>query len=271
MEWSNTRFSPDGKSVFFSTQDFDGIWEYSLSTKSTRQITNDPGSGYGFDISPNGNSIVYRRTLYENNFYKRKQEIIQIDLITNESKIIDKGEDVSIPNFINENIVYSLGIKTKNLSLSKGNNQPKILGIENTKIIIIRNGLKKLLDPFGNGSYIWPSLSPDNEIILAFEISKGAFICDLDGKILSILGKSDAPVWTKSGKWIIYMNEKDDGHKILSSDLYCISSNGKRTFQLTSTPEIMEMYPNCSPTENKIICSSLEGDIYILSYEETGE
>jgi Tol biopolymer transport system component len=82
------------------------------------------------------------------------------------------------------------------------------------------------------------------------------------------LGRRDAPSWTRSGNWIVYMDDKDDGHQILSSDLWAVTPDGKSAVQLTTTDRILEMYPQCSPTENKIVCSTMGGEIYLLSYEE---
>ena len=63
------------------------------------------------------------------------------------------------------------------------------------------------------------------------------------------------------------MDDRDDGEKLLSSDLAAISLDGNTVVQLTSD-KVMEMYPQCSPTENKIACSSADGAIYVLTYEE---
>jgi Tol biopolymer transport system component len=64
------------------------------------------------------------------------------------------------------------------------------------------------------------------------------------------------------------MNDKDDGHKLLSSDIFAVSPDGKNVVQLTSTAGVMELNPQCSPTENKIVCNSADGAIIILEYEE---
>jgi Tol biopolymer transport system component len=142
------------------------------------------------------------------------------------------------------------------------------LGIEETKIALTVKGKKVTLDPFGQGSYIWPSLSPDKQFLVAYEIDRGAFVCDLTGKVISTFGRRDAPTWTRSGRWIVYMEDKDDGHRLLSSDLFAVTRDGSSTVQLTSTAALMELDPHCSPTENKIVCSTSDGSILLLEYEE---
>jgi Tol biopolymer transport system component len=265
--WNAPQFSKNGKVLYLTTINYQGIWEYSLSTKQLKTITPDEGAGYGFDVSSDGKQIAYRRTLNAENPLNRIQEIVLTDLAGNSSTVIERGNDLSIPVINNTSVVYSANNKIKNITSLK-NTGIKVLGIENTKIVLNKNGEKILFDPLGNGSYIWPSLSPDGKKILAHDMRIGSFICDLDGGNLVKLGKCNYPQWTRDGKWIIYMTDKDDGHTILSSDIFAISPATKKTVQLTNTKNVIELNPSCSPVENKITYNTLSGEIYILSYEE---
>lgn len=267
-QWTHPKFSLDGKRIYFTTSDWNGIWEFSLASKASKQITADPQSGSAFEVSPDGSRIAYRRTVYNKKGQTRKQEIVVKSLLTGAVSVVASGSDVSQPIFSQNSVVYSTQGKTKNLSPSKSVSEIRILGIENTKIALNRNGKKELLDPFGNGSYIWPSLSPDKKKIVVYEMDRGAIICDLDGRILTRLGKRNAPSWTRSGKSLVYMNDKDDGHQILSSELYAISLDGRINIQLTFTDKVIELHPQCSPTESKIVCSSYDGELFVLTYEE---
>ncbi|MEK7250246.1 MAG: hypothetical protein AAB209_07480 [Bacteroidota bacterium] len=265
-QWSSPQFSPDGKSVFFTTLDYQGIWEYSLTQKVQRQITDDPRSGFGFSISSDGKKIAYRRTLNEKNSQGRVQEIVVKEWSTSSTQILASGSNLSTPSFVGTKVIYSEDVTTRNLEAAIG--QPMIMGLENTKIAVVEKGTKRLIDPLKNGSYIWPLLSPDAKKIVASDMSNGTFVCDLKGKVLARLGKRNAAVWTRDGRWLIYMNDKDDGHNIISSDLFCISPDGKRMKQLTFTNNEIELYPQCSLVENQIVCSTLDGDIMMLTYEE---
>jgi Tol biopolymer transport system component len=267
QEWTNPVFSPDGKKIYFTNSSYNGIWEYTISENKLRKITDAPGSGYGFSISDDGKFLVYRKTTYDEISRERFQELYQVNLKNLFVIKIAAGSDLSNPTFVKSTVIYSSGSETKNLEKARLSGETKVIGIENTKIVVLHNGKRKVLDPFGNGSYIWPSLSPDKTKLVAYEADRGAFICDLDGNILSKLGRIDAPVWTRDGKYIIYMDDRDDGHFILSSEIMAISPDGKEKFQLTSTPNVIEMYPHTSPVENKIVYSSLSGEIFILSYE----
>ncbi|MCX6143712.1 MAG: hypothetical protein NTZ35_10850 [Ignavibacteriales bacterium] len=266
--WSHPQFSPTGAAVYFTDLDGNGIWEYSLKSRTTKQITADAKSGLSYSISSDGKSLVYRRTQQDKSRTGRKQDIVLTNLTKRSSSILASGSDVSIPTFSNSTPVYSIRSQTVGLGKTAGKNEVTVLGIENMKIALSVNGNKTLLDPIGNGSYIWPVLSPDKQQLVVYEVGKGAFVCDLTGKVQSMLGRRDAPSWTRTGKWIVYMADKDDGHKLISSDLCAVSPDGKTVIQLTSTSSVMELDPHCSPTENKIICSTSDGGIMVLEYEE---
>jgi len=266
-EWSYPVFSPDGKKIYLTNYSYNGIWEYDLQNHSLRQITSEPGSGYDFDFSPDGKKILYRTTTHNSKTHERIQEIFSIDLKTLIKTKHASGDDIYNPTFVRSSVIYSEGFETKNRQKITTSNDTRLIGIENTKIVLLVNGKRRVLDPFVNGSYFWPQLSPDKTRIVAKAVDKGAFVCDLEGNVISRLGKVNAPVWTRDGKWIIYMDDRDDGHFILSSDIMAITPDGKTKIQLTSTPNIIEMYPATSPTENKIACSSLTGEIYIITYE----
>ncbi len=267
-QWSVPRFSPDGRNIYFSTFDYQGIWEYSLDRKTQRLITNDPRSGYGFCISPDGKKIAYRRTLNETNASDRIQEIVVKDLSSNSVEVLSRGSNLSVPVFSGSVAVYSDGNVAKNLTSITIPSKPVVAGIEDTKIALIINSKKILFDPLGKGSYIWTVLSPDGKKIVATDMARGAFVAGLNGNVLARLGKRNAAVWTRDGNWLVYMNDKDDGENILSSDLFCVSADGRKTRQLTFTTNMVELYPDCSPAENKIVCSTLTGKIILLTYGE---
>jgi Tol biopolymer transport system component len=266
--WSHPQFSTTGTAVYFTDLDGNGIWEYSFKSRTTKQITADEKSGLSYSISSDGKSLVYRRTQLDKSRTGRKQDIVLTSLTKRSTSILASGSDVSIPTFSNNTPVYTIRSQTVGLAKIVGKNEVTVLGIENMKIALCVNGNKTILDPLGNGSYIWPTLSPDKQQLVAYEMGKGAFVCDLAGKVQSMLGRRDAPTWTRTGKWIVYMADKDDGHKMISSNLCAVSPDGKTVIQLTSVSAIMELDPHCSPTENKIICSTSDGGIIVFEYEE---
>lgn len=269
QEWTNPIFSPDGAAIYFTNSTYDGIWKYARAENAVTEITLDRSSGYGFAVSPDGSQIAYRRTSYDPVSHERTQEAVLVNAVSLSKRVAAAGSDVSLPVFVQNEAVYSVqGVANTQRLAKTAAAAVEVLGIENTKIAVLINGTKVLLDPLGGGSYIWPSLSPDKRSIVAYEMARGTFICDLNGVVSARLGKLNAAVWTRDGKWLVSMNDKDDGRAVLSSEICMTSRDGQQTVQLTTTADVLEMNPACSPMENKIVCNG-NGAIYVISYEET--
>ncbi|MGB5872570.1 MAG: hypothetical protein WBH56_02495, partial [Bacteroidota bacterium] len=244
--WSQPRFSPDGQRLYFTRHDFNGIWEYRFQDRVVGQITSDPGSGYGFALSPDGSRLAYRRTLTDKSSRRRTQEIVVRDLDNGSSSRVTAGRDLSLPAFSGDAVIYA-GKESGTDRPGRPSPEISLIGIQDTKIALHVEGRTLLLDPLEGGRYIWPSLSPEGDRILAVAMEGGAFVSDLQGKVLARLGKRNAPAWTRDGRWIIYMNDTDDGHRITGSDIHFVSADGLESGRLTFTEDSFEMYPHCSP------------------------
>jgi Tol biopolymer transport system component len=267
--WSQPRWSPDGKTIYYTASDFDGVWAYSTAERKSLQITSDRQSGYGFSISADGAQVAWRRTLPGALPGERIQEAVIKNLADGSSSILASGKSISLPSFVRSTAVVS--VRGDILGVTAGI-QPagavSVLGIEETKIAILRDGVKLLIDPLGRGSYIWPSLSPDGSKLVAYEMDRGAFVADAEGSHPLRIGRRDAPSWTRDGKWLVYMADTDDGHAIRSSEIAYVSPDGKLSGSLTATPRSIEMYPQCSPVSDAIVCSTLGGEILLITYTE---
>jgi len=268
-EWTNPVYSPDGGSIYFTVTSYDGIWKYTRADNTVSEITRDPSSGFGFAVSPDGSQIAYRRTTYDAQTQERMQEAVVVNAATLKTRVAASGSDVSLPVFVRSEAVYSVNGVPNTQALAKtAAAEVQVLGIENTKIAVLTGGTKVLLDPLGDGSYIWPTLSPDKQLLAAYDVRRGTFICDLNGVVLSRLGRRDGAVWTRDGNWLVYMDDRDDGRSITTSEICMVSRDGGTTLRLTSSADVLEMNPSCSPVENKIVCSG-NGALYVISYKET--
>ena len=266
--WNNAVFSPNTRELYLTNSEFDGIWQYSLETKLLKEITRDKFSGYNFAVSDDGSKIAYRRTVVEGDQRTRLQENIELDVRTLNKIIGEHGNSIMTPVFIYDQYSKNQTILTGKYNSAQIGSAVQIVGIENSKIVLLRNGTKTTVDPLHNGQYIWPVLSPDKSKLVAVEMDRGAFISDLDGNNIIMLGKCNSPQWTRDGKWIIGMDDKDDGHRIYSSEIIAVSSDGTNRIQLTKTPSRIELFPSVSHVENKIVTTTGDGDVFVLTYEE---
>jgi Tol biopolymer transport system component len=266
--WSAPQFSPDGSTVFVTTAGYRGLWRYTPATRSLQQICDDAGAGYGFTVSPDGNRVAFRRTLEGMPMNRRVQEVVEVDLSSGAQIVKATGRDLQVPVYAGDRMVSGAGAVMKSASSTALPNA-RVLGIEETKISLLVHGTARRLDPYRNGSYIWPSLSPDGTRLVAYEMSRGMFVADIAGNILAELGRCDAPSWMRSGNWIVYMREKNDGHQITGSDIYCVSPTGGAPVRLTGTPAI-ELMPVCSPVDDRILVCTPSGEVLVLTYREEG-
>ena len=269
--WMCPGWAPDGRTIFLTAAHYRGLYRYDLATGTLAQITDAPGAGYGWAVSPDGSHMAYRKTLEGSIPGERIQEIVRQDLMTGISSVLAHGTSVDLPVFAGNALVTNDA--GRGYTPLQENDAPaaraSVLGIENTKIVLVLDGAKKLFDPFGDGSYIWPALSPDRTRLVAYDMARGAFVCDLQGNGLVRLGRIDAPAWTRSGAWIIAMHERNDGHAITGSDLVARSPDGRVSVQLTYAP-VVALAPACSPVDNRIVCATTDGTVLVLTYEETG-
>ena len=266
--WFQAVYSPTGKDIYLTNQGYNGIWKYSIQENSITEITRDAGSGFNFVVSQDEKQIAYRRTLQSSNSMQRTQEIVEKNLSTMEEKVITTGDDLQTPVFIKNTLSYT-NLRTKKTILpASAVSAIAVLGIEDQKIILAKNGKKEIFDPLPNGRYIWPALSPDQSKLVAVEMDRGAFIVSIDGKNIVRIRRCNAPIWSRSGNWVIGMEDIDNGHTIIGSEIIAVSADGKTKLHLTETTDRMEMYPSCSPTENKILVTTSVGEVFMLTYEE---
>jgi len=263
--WGGVRFSPDGARVYLTPPDYRGIWEHTIATGGLRMITADQGSGFGFALSDDGRRIAYRRTSYDVASRSRRQELVAVDLATGAAETLGSGRSVGTPAFAGNRLVARVDEQDLSAPVS---NAPvtAVLGIEQSKIAVMSGGVRRLLEPFGDGRYVWPVLSPDRTRLAAYELVQGAFVCLLDGSQAVVLGPYRAPAWTRDGLWLVCMDDRDDGHQFVGSRLVAVKREGGPPVELSGTEAFNAMYPACSPVEDLIACVSMTGELYFVRY-----
>lgn len=91
---------------------------------------------------------------------------------------------------------------------------------------------------------------------------KGTFISNIDGSSPIRIANLNAPVWL-GNEWIIGMNDKDNGERILSSSIEAVSIDGQK-HQTLSDPSTIAMFPAVSTDNSSIAFNSDNGDIYLM-------
>jgi len=275
-EYAFPQFSPDGNKILFTSTGYNGLWVHDKNTNETVQLNDLRGAGYKPVFSKDGDRVFFRHDEMVN---KRKHFAIAHQSIENKKieNIIENERDISPPKAVgNKMFVYKKDDMPVTISYEDDNNvclleKPTAVELniftENSNLYLEKNGEKSILNPVGEGHYIWGSLSPNEDKILFTVAGRGTFVTDLEGNVLLNIKNANYPNWSVDGKWFVYMSDKDDGHYITSSDINAVHVATQKTFPLTTTENKIEMYPTWSPVENNILYHTISGDIEMLTVE----
>jgi Tol biopolymer transport system component len=266
-EYAVSGISPDEKQLLVTRPNSKGLYLIDIKNGKTRTVTDLAGAGYEPVFSPDGRYICFKSDEYSDK--KRVSSIHKLDLVTGDTITIErKGRNVSRLVATGNNLVYladghrqTKGFQDNNLK-SAGNETYVLL--EDLVPVLYINGERRILQPGGEGSYIWVSLSPDKTKMLYYLTGKGAYVCDLDGKLLASPGKINAPKWLNN-QIIVGMDDKDDGDKVISSELVAFSLKTGKSIQLTSTGERNEMFPYPFPDGKRIAFRTSKGELFIMN------
>ena len=265
-EYFYPKFSPSADFLLLTHSNYKGIYKFSISDKNITTINEDAGAGYDVQISEDGSTILYKKTEMINNL--RHNLLISQQLSSKEKTtlITPTRENIS-GKLIKSSPIYVKGKQmVKNTDVSKNTTQ-SIITIEDRKMVLYKNGVRKELTPNGKDkSYIWPSISPDGLHIVYTVSGKGTFVANIDGTNVKSLGKLSAPKWV-GNKYIIGMNDIDDGEKLISSTIKLVSADGKTSKKIETPQGVNAMYPSASADGSKIAFNTDKGEIYLMNVE----
>ena len=260
------KISPDNQFILMTRGNYSGLYQYSPVSKSLKTLNEDPGAGYKVQISDDGNTVLYNKTELIRKL--RHNSLISQTISNGEKEVLVAPTREQITGkMVNSNPVY-----VKNRSLVKSNSvKPTdnlyLITIENQKMVLYKNGVRAELTPSGaNASYIWPSISPDNKNIVYTVTGKGTYVCSVTGKNVTSLGKLNAPSWA-GNRYVVGMDDRDDGEKLISSSLIITSIDGKLRKKLETPTGINAMYPSASKDGSRIAFNTDRGEVYLMQVE----
>ena len=235
--------SPDGTYVLITSQSNDGLQKFDLATKKVTKITDADGAGYNVEISADSKDVTYREVTYladrsrmtalkRHDFQTAKQSTL-VKATRDMQQARERKAIAPIVSTVDCNLVVSLGTVTKQLN------------------------------PNGNGTYLWASLSPDGTKILYYY--NGVWVCNVDGTNPQRIGNFRAPQWYNNNV-VVGMNDEDNGYVVTSSSIVAYTLDG--TEQVLTKGGIMAMYPYVSADGSKIVCSTPMGEAYLIMINE---
>ena len=261
-------YSADGMTIYFTHSGFLGLWALDRAKLSVTELTRDTGAGYEPLALPDG-SLIYRHDEFVRG---RKYTALYRRLNDNSYVLAEAERFVSPTVYRQDKLIYLADETIRVFDLSSESFETSQTGL--TAVLNDRLGLQVLqadqltaLLPRGTGDYIWAQISPQGDRIVFTRVGDGSYVCDLKGAIQTDLGLAHAPRWSPDGNYILYMVDLDDGQQFTASEIWVSTADGSQIWQITNTPDRIELYPRWSPTGDRIVYHTLSGELYETTLE----
>ena len=235
--------APDGTYVLISSQTNKGLQRFDLVSENVTKLTDAEGAGFGVEISADSKNVTYREVTYAAD-HSRMATLVNQDMATAQKTTLVKS--------------------TRDMQRARSRQAVSpVVFIQNGELMITVGTMSKVLSPNGQGrSYLWPSLSPDGTKVLYHLAGNGTWVCNVDGTNAKRIGSFRAPKWYNDNV-VVGMNDLDNGHVVTSSEIVVYTLDGKN--QVLTNNAIMAMYPYVSADGKKIVCSTPNGEAYLIN------
>lgn len=279
-------FAPDGKSLYVTSEAYDGLGRIDIATGKYEKLTDMTGAGYKMAVSPDGKTLAVRQI----NADEQTVDLYTLDASTKAVKMVaPKVAQINNVAMTNTSVTFNpvgseLTVASTAIAepgtiarrMAKAMAPQVMVTEEDLKLAVYINGERHIVDPIldttGNDvNYCWSSLSPDGTRLL-FVAHNNAYTSDLDGGNLVNLGPLHAPVW-RGNDYVVAMDDKDDGHFFTASDIVIASASDNAVKQVltdAANPEI-KMFPAVSADGSKIAYHTTDGALYVMTIAETSK
>ena len=235
--------SEDGNTVLLTTSSNTGLKKYDMLTGAITTLSEATGAGYRAQVSADGATVTFREKTMAKDKTMRT-ELKQVSDASRKAKVLVRPTRDMRTIDVRQNIEVCKPTAT----------------IENQQLVLTMGGTTSVISPCGTDkSYIWPSVSPDEQKVLFYVAGRGAYVSDMTGQNVQFLGHDlRAPKWYDNNI-VIGMNDRDNGEVTISSEIVAVNLQGDRQ---VLTSGINAMYPYTA--NGAIVCSGFNGETYLI-------
>lgn len=265
------KFGSKSDKIFFSTDNYSGIFYYDLKNKSINNMIDSKGTGLEF--IQNKNDIYFVLPALSERTNRRIYSIAKQNIDSKKIEIIYKSNQGIKSLKIHNNVLsffkgdsikfydYENKIFLKNDEISDVN----IFSFIKDELLIYSEGSLNKIIPF-SGISIINLKEIDNSSFLFEAAGKGVFKYSLITKQTEFLTDSIVMLDVlKNSNLAIGMKQENNGLQETASELYLFDLNTKELLNLTEELDITALNPSLSKDGSKVVFNSMEGDIYLMS------
>ncbi|MCF6352181.1 MAG: hypothetical protein L3J06_04130 [Cyclobacteriaceae bacterium] len=239
----NVQLNPEGDKLLYTSNNYKGLWLYSLEEEKVVELSSKNGAGYQPLIT---DKYIFFKSKDSQNTLNRIEVLSKNKISIN----LSSKEQTPKEYYACEGAALLLEAKTSS---------------DLYKIVLVyREGRQIEIAPLGKRNYLNVSLSPDQKKLLFRVSGMGSFVTQLDGTIIKEYKSAEFPKWVNNNE-ILFAEVSDDGHQYLSSDLFISSIKGEDKFNLTSSINAIAIYPNVNGMGNKVVFNTPKGQVYLIS------
>ena len=270
----NAVWSPDGQTIAFSTDNFNGIWLADADGRNVRQLTDDGAVGFGYVWSPDGNFILGRPAVYENR--RRYHQVKIYDVNTKQQEVLlENSRDLyGLPAWSPDGSQVAMVLDGKiefrtseKLEKSSSETSGSVIYAINGKLFNINQVTRSDVEitAFEGRTIFNVSISSDRSKV-AFQVQgKGLYVLNTDGSQLKHLGQGEHASWLPGSDYIVVTMVEDDGHYITGGELYAVDVASGEYQHLTGHTQAVALKPAVSPCGHWVAFENPnDGNIYVM-------
>jgi len=244
----NAQFTEDGDRLVFTSQNFKGPYTYDIKTKRQEVITEAKGAGYNARIE-NG-LVIYKNDTKSDSFFS-------FDLSSRKTSVFESHKNPQKPAHY---LQTTDKIGSNRLIEAAPSANLRAIKLD------FQSGSSKLISPLGDNDYINVSISPSGNQ-LVFRVSGiGAYVTNLEGDILTDLGKVEFPKWAGDDK-ILCTETIDNGYNYTKSDVFLFSTNEDVKWKLTDKINAIALYPSINRALDRVVFNTPNGELFIVEIQ----
>jgi Tol biopolymer transport system component len=273
----NAVWSPDGQTIAFSSDNYNGIYLVDRNGKNMEVLTRDQAVGFGFCWSPAGDYILGRAAEFEN---RRRYHLVKIyDTHTGEEEVlVNKTRDLqALPLWTPDGSKVAMVLDNKlafqtssRLKAQKTDQPQQVIYTLNGKLLNASLIAAKNVEisAFEGRNIFNVEVSPDGKKVVFQVRGKGLHVINADGTGLKQIGFGERASWMPDNRFVVASVVEDDGHVITGGELFAVDVNDGTYHPLTTHTDMTALTPDVSPDGKFVLFENPDdGNIYIMELQ----